>query len=232
MKKTLLVLALLAALPAFAGRPLSTEDAATLDDKACQLESWVDRTRGNVTDLSVVPACAYFNTEFQLGAVRTRAEGRTFTSATFFQAKHAFKSVDDGKWGVGLVVGLARELKREEKNDWGDPYLIVPFSVGLGEDKDTRWLFHANIGTTRVRDEGRYLTLWGFAFEKPVTEKLTVVGEVFGENARNPFVRFGGRYTLFDKLDVDLTYVTRSGGVKEDRYFSVGFHLETDPFLP
>ncbi len=42
----------------------------------------------------------------------------------------------------------------------------------------------------------------------------------------------GGRYTPFEKFDVDHTYVTRSGGAKEDRYWSLGFHWETDPFLP
>ncbi len=113
MKTTCLLLALLVPGIASAGRPLSTEDASTLDDKACQLESWVDRTRGNVTDTFLVPACSYFDTEFQFGAARTREAGQSFTSATFFQAKHAFKSVDDGDWGIGLVAGLARALRRE-----------------------------------------------------------------------------------------------------------------------
>jgi hypothetical protein len=232
LKASLLLAGLLLPGLAFAGRPLSTEDASTLDDKACQLEAWVDRTRGNVTDTFVVPACAYFGTEFQLGAARTREEGQTFTSATFFQAKHAFKSVDDGAWGIGIVAGLARALRREEKNDWGDPYVIVPLSFGLGEDKDTRALLHLNIGTTRNRAEDRYLTLWGVALEKPVTERLTLLAEAFGENSRNPFIRAGGRYTLFDKFDVDLTYVTRSGGQKEEQYWSLGFHWETSPLLP
>ena len=232
MKTNALLLALLLPGIAFAGRPLSTEDASTLDDKACQLESWVDRTRGNVTDFFVVPACSYFNTEFQLGAARTREAGSSFTSATFFQAKYAFKSVDDGAWGVGLVAGLARALEREAKNNWGDPYFIVPVSFGLGADKETRALLHLNIGTTRNRADARNLTLWGIAIEKPVTERLTLLAEGFGENSRNPFIRAGGRYTLFDKFDVDLSYVTRSGGAKEDRYWSLGFHFETDPFLP
>ena len=41
MTRALLALALALALPglALAGRPLSTEDASTLDDKACQVES-------------------------------------------------------------------------------------------------------------------------------------------------------------------------------------------------
>ena len=232
MRHPALLLALLIPGLAFAGRPLSTEDASTLEDKACQLESWADRTRGNVTDVFVVPACSILDTEFQLGAVRTREAGRTFTSATFFQAKHAFRSVDDGAWGIGLVAGLARALEREEKNDWGDPYFIVPVSFGLGDDKETRALLHLNIGTTRNRAEARNLTLWGIAIEKPVAGRLTLLAEAFGENTRDPFIRAGGRYTLFEKFDVDLTYVTRPGGEKEDSYWSLGFHWETDPFLP
>jgi len=232
MKRSALLCGLLLPQLAYGGRPLSTEDASTLDDKACQLEAWVDRTRGDVTDTFVVPACSLFNTEFQLGAARTREAGQSYTSATFFQAKYAFRSVDVADWGVGLVAGLARALRREQKNDWGDPYVIVPVSFGLGADKETRALLHLNIGTTRNREEGRYLTLWGVAIEKTVTERLTLLAEAFGENTRDPFIRAGGRFTLLDKLDIDLTYVTRAGGEKEDRYWSLGFHRETTPFLP
>ncbi|MBL0143477.1 MAG: hypothetical protein IPP91_15525 [Betaproteobacteria bacterium] len=217
---------------ALAGRPLSTEDASTLEDKACQLESWVDRTRGDVTGAFFVPACSWFDTEFQAGASRAWAGGRSATVLNFVQAKHAFKSVDDGDWGIGLVAGLSRYPQREEKNDWGDPYFIVPLSIGFGADKETRALLHLNIGTARVRDEGRNLTLWGVAIEKPATDRLTLLAEAFGENSRNPFIRAGGRYALFDKFDIDLTYVTRSGGSVEDRYWSLGFHWETAPFLP
>lgn len=226
MMKGLFALAL--ALPglALAGRPLNTEDASTLDDGSCQVESWVDRTRGGITDLSFVPACAFLGVEWQAGAVRTREGGRSATSAAFAQAKLAFRRVDEGAWGIGLVAGLNRDLAREAKNGWGDPYVILPVSFGAGEDKDTRWLVHLNVGATRVRDEARNLTLWGVAVEKPVSARLTFVAEAFGENAARPFVRAGGRYSLLEGLDVDLTYVTRTGGVSEERYWSLGFHWE------
>lgn len=229
---TLLLAILLLPAAALAGRPLNTEDASTLDDRACQLESWLDRTRGGVTDFSFVPACAVLGVEWQAGAVRTREGGRSATTATFVQGKHAFVSVDDGAWGVGIVAGLSRAPRREEKTGWGDPYLIVPVSVGLGEDKDTRPLLHLNIGTTRARDERRNLTLWGIAVEKPVTARLTLVAEAFGENAAKPFLRAGGRYTVFEGFDVDLTWVTRSGGESNERYWSVGFHWEKGSLLP
>ena len=88
-----------------------------------------------------------------------------------------------------------------------------------------------NVGTTRNREEARNLTLWGVAVEKPVTERLTLLGETYGENSRKPFYRVGGRFTVIpDHLDVDLTYVDRPGGERGDRLWSLGFHLEGDVF--
>ena len=230
-RKLLFLAALLPPL-ALAGRPLNTEDASTLEDTACQVESWVNRSRGNVSDFSFAPACAAFGVEWQAGGVRTREAGQSATTAMFVQGKHAFRNVDDGAWGVGVVAGLTRFPRREAESGWGDPYLIVPVSIGLGEDRETRALVHLNVGAARVRDEGRNLTLWGVAVEKPVTARLTLLAEAFGENAARPFLRAGGRYTLFDKFDVDLTWVTRSGGTGEERFWSLGFHWETDPLRP
>lgn len=225
-------LVLCLALPATAGRPLSTEDATTLDDGACQLESWIDRPRAGATQRVAVPACAWLGIEAQFGTTWARDEGRTRLSAQFVQAKHAFRNVDDGAWGIALVAGVTRDRLRETRSDRDNPYIVVPFSMGVGEDKDTRALVHLNLGTTRDRAQSRNATTWGIAFEKPVTGRLTILGEFYGENARDPFHRFGGRYTLIaDHLDVDLTYVGRSGGTREDRLWSLGFHLETASFL-
>jgi len=185
MNNKILLAALLAlSLPALAGRPLSTEDANSLDDGQCQLEAWANRTRSNATEMVAVPACAFLKVEAQLGTGWVRENGETKLAAQFFQVKHAFSAV-----------------------------------------------VHLNLGTTRNREEARNLTLWGIAAEKPVTERLTLVGEVYGENTRDPFYRAGGRFTVIpEMLDVDLTYVGRSGGSKEDRLWSIGFHLEGDVF--
>jgi len=232
LKKPILLAGLLAcSLPASAGRPLSTEDARTLGDGACQLESWANRTRADTTEMVAVPACAFLGVEAQFGTGWARESGATRLSVQFFQLKHALRNVDDGAWGIGLAAGLARNRLRETKSDWGDPYFIVPFSFGLGEDKDTRALVHLNLGTTRNREEARNLTLWGIAFEKPVTVRLALLGEAYGESTRKPFYRAGGRYTVIPgHLDIDLTYVARPGGAKEDRLWSLGFHLEGNVF--
>jgi hypothetical protein len=71
------------------------------------------------------------------------------------------------------------------------------------------------------------------AAEVAVREALTLVGEVFGENAEPPFVRLGARYTAIrDQLDVDLTFVTRPGGTREERFLSLGVTWQSGRFLP
>lgn len=211
---------------ALAGRPLSTEDAATREDGTCQIEAWADRTRANTTGLFAVPACAVAGVEFQAGVARERADGRTRTVSEFVQAKHAFRSIDEGAWGAGLVVGMARFPQRETKAGWGDPFATAIASVGLAEDRETRPLLHVNLGTARIGDEGRSITTWGLAIEKPLTERLTVLAEAFGENRNRAFLRAGGRYTVIEGLDADLTYVTRAGGPREERFWSIGIHWE------
>ena len=62
---------------------------------------------------------------------------------------------------------------------------------------------------------------------------FTVLGESYGENAGNPFFRIGGRFSAIeDRLDFDLTVVTRSGGARADRLVSLGLYYKSLAFLP
>jgi hypothetical protein len=57
--------------------------------------------------------------------------------------------------------------------------------------------------------------------------------EVFGQNSERPFLRAGLRWTPIAKyLDIDLTYVTRPGGTRNERFVSLGFVLYGPPILP
>lgn len=228
--RSLLGAALLAAATsATAGRPLTTEDAAVLEAGACQLEAWIDRSRV-ATQVNAVPACNFgLGVEWQLGAQRTREAGRSAMTEALFQGKLAFVSVDEHPWGVGLVAGALRRAQRETANGWGDPYAIVPLSFKLGENEN---LLHLNLGWSRDRAERRNLTLWGLAVEVPVGERLALVAESYGENAREPWFRAGGRFAAIkDRLDFDLTFVARSGGAREERFVSLGLRYQTAAFL-
>lgn len=222
-------LILLAALPAHAGRPLTTEDASLLEEKACQVEAWVDRSR-DATQYWLVPACNFgANIEWQTGFARERVEGRSAFSEAYFQAKTVWRSIDDSPWGVGLVAGVGRK-QREKHRGWENPYVIVPVSATSDQAAAT---FHLNVGWSRDRAERRNTTLWGVAAETAVSPRLTLLAEAFGENAARPFVRAGGRVTVIkDQLELDLTVVTRSGGSREDRFVSLGLFWQSGRFLP
>lgn len=219
----LLALAALAAPPAFGGRPLTTEDAGILEAGKCQLEAWVDRSR-EATQGWFVPACNFgANIEWQVGTARTWEGGRSAFAEAYFQAKTVLRSMEEAPWGVGLVAGVTRK-QRDTHRGWENPFLIVPVSA---ESKAASTTFHANVGWSHDRAERRHVTVWGVAAETAVSERLTLLAEAFGENAARPFLRAGGRFSVIkDRLDLDLTIVTRPGGTRDERFVSLGLYLQ------
>ena len=222
------IAAMVLAWPAQAGRPLTTEDAAVLDDRRCQLEAWIDKGRGLATGW-LVPACNFgAGIEWQAGFARTRAGGASRFSEAYAQAKAAFGNIERDRWSWGLVGGLARFPQREARRGWSDPYAIAPVSLAAGGG-----MVHMNLGVRRDRAERRNATLWGAALEMPASERLTLVAEGFGQDSERPFLRAGGRLTVVkDVVDLDFTLVTRPGGTREERFVSLGVFFQTGRILP
>jgi hypothetical protein len=216
------------ALPASAGRPFTTEDASVLEDKRCQVEAWIDRSRV-ATDSWLVPACNFgAGIEWQLGLARGHTQGRSAFAEAYAQAKAFHPLPDDSPWNVGLVLGV-KHKPGEERRSWANPYVLVPVSFAPGES----FALHANVGTLRDHAARRNLALWGIAVEMPVREAFTLVGEIYGENAERPFFRLGGRYpAIAGELDVDLTVVARPGGTPQERFVSIGVTWQSGRFLP
>jgi hypothetical protein len=213
--------------PAMAGRPLTTEDAAILEDKACQLESWIDRSR-DATIGWMVPACNFgLGIEWQVGFSR-EWEGGSRMPESYVQGKGLFrKASEESQWSAGWVAGVTRRLENETHRGWDNPYLLLPVSWSVD-----RWNFHVQPGWARDRETGRDLFVWGLAAEL-TSKPLDWVAEVFGQNSEKPFVRGGLRWTpIKDYLDIDLTYVTRVGGTRDERFVSLGFVWYGPPILP
>lgn len=229
LRRVVLAVLAIASIPALAGRPLTTEDASIQDDKACQVETWIDRSR-EATQGWFVPACNFgANIEWQVGFARTREDASSRFSEAYFQAKTLWRPSEDAPWAIGLVTGVNRK-QRETHRGWENPYVIVPLSV---TSEATGTTFHFATGWSHDRADDRDVTLWGVAAEKAVTPRLTLLAEAYGENAARPFFRAGGRYSLIrDRLDMDLTVVTRSGGTRADRLISLGLFWQTGRFLP
>jgi hypothetical protein len=205
-----------------AGRPLTTEDAAALEDGRCQLESWLDRSRDSKTSW-LVPACNFgAGIEWQAGAARTRDR----FSEAYVQAKRAFLELEEGRSnvGVGLVAGLGRRPLNERYRGWSNPYVTVPLTLSTGTA-----LIHLNAGWSRDKEARRNATTWGIAGELP-QGRWTAVAEAFGENSARPTLRVGGRWAAVpDVLDLDLTWVATPGQGSSGRQVSLGFTLVTPP---
>src|SRR3982750_904401 len=116
----------MASIAAHAGRPLSTEDAATLEDKACQVEGWVDRSRVE-TRAWAVPACNFgWGVEWQAGFARSRADGPSEFSESYLQGKKVLVAPTEGTAGFGIVAGVARFVRRETYRAYDDPNANLP----------------------------------------------------------------------------------------------------------
>ena len=229
MNRTLAVIAFaLASFAAHAGRPLSTEDAATLEDKACQLEAWVDRSRVE-TRAWAVPACNFgWGIEWQAGFARARADGESAFSESYVQGKKVLVHPTEGGAGFGIVAGFARIVRRETHRGYEDPYALVPVTW----TPTAGTAVHLNLGWTRDRDAKSDAMLWGIAGEHAITPRVTLVAETFGTDRDRPFGRIGARVNAAKGLDFDLTVVGRSGGSSADRYLSIGLTWASSPFLP
>ena len=225
----LLAAALAAGTQAHAGRPLATEDAAVLEDKACQLEAWIDRAR-DATQGWLVPACNFgLGIEWQVGFARERSGGGTRLPEAYAQAKGLFREATEASpWGMGWVVGVVRRPQNEMHRGWEHPFVLLPVSMKQGA---VTW--HAQPGWARDRETGRDLALWGLAAEYAINPGWDIVGEAFGQNSEKPFMRGGVRWTpIRDRLDLDLSYVTRPGGTRDERLVSVGLTWYGALFLP
>ena len=225
-----LLAALLAAPVAWAGRPLSVEDAAVVERHGCQVEAWIDRTH-DATKGWLVPACNFgLDTEWQAGFARTHAEGESRYSEAYVQAKTLLRAATESEpWGAGLVLGVVKRPMNETRRDWDHPYLLGVFTQGLC---GTTVLFHANLGWTRDAEARRDLTLWGIAVEGQVAHRVVLLAEAFGENSASPFLRAGARWTVTRGLDLDLSWVVRPGGTREERFVSLGVTWQTGALAP
>ena len=179
----------------------------------------------------MAPACNFgFGIEWQAGFGRLDFEGLSRFAESYLQAKTAWGTLSEGGWSAGLVAGVTRRKLDVADHKWDNPYVTIPFSVRLDE---ALTIVHVNVGWARERALGRDFTTWGLAAERTLASQLTLLAEVFGVDRASPFWRIGARYpAIKDRLDLDLSVVTRSGGSRSDRLVSIGFHAQTPPFLP
>jgi hypothetical protein len=221
--------------PAFAARPMITDDARFVDPKACQLETWLQNDLGS-TEYWALPACNFSGTlELTLGgALNMESAQKTRIANIVFQGKTLFKTLEPNSWAVGMAFGYVRRpIIHTSRNLFGNLYAYVPLSFALFEE---RLVMHLNLGwlyETLEQGIGKQRMSWGVGSELQLSERTWLIAETFGQNKGKPFFQLGLRLWLLpEHVQLDATLGDQFDKNMKERWFSIGLRLLSPSFLP
>ena len=232
LRQTLLLtaLAVLCMAQAHAARPMNTDDANIVDEKACQLESWVKTTHTSL-ERWAIPGCNFGGeVEWSVGGNAQTDDGLGKTQFWVAQAKKRWVPVGENTIGISTTLGsmVTRPAfggKPEDK----DYYLNVPVTVPLGHDRfvhlNAGWVNHQTLGVSRPT--------WGVGGELPLTPRVIAIAEAYGESEFGTRYQVGLRvWAVPQRVQVDTTYGNQLGQPEHLRWFTVGLRLLSPAFLP
>lgn len=233
LRQTLLAFGLVAlcASQAQAARPMNTDDANIVDDKACQLESWVKTTRISL-ERWAIPGCNFGGeVEWSVGANAQTEDALGKTQFWLAQAKKRWVPVGENTVGISTTLGAmaTRPAMVDRPND-KDYYLNVPVTVPLGKDR----FLHFNAGWVQHQTLGMSRATWGVGGELPLTAKVIAIAETYGEqDTGRARYQVGLRVWVVPKhVQIDTTYGNQMGHPEHLRWFTVGLRLLSPAFLP
>ncbi len=107
-------------------------------------------------------------------------------------------------------------------------YAYVPFSRSFADDQV---VLHANLGWLRDRVLEDNRTTWGLAAGVSLSDRLTVFGEVFGDDRTDPFVQTGLiRGFMDDFIHLDLSVGRQLGSAPDTSFVAIGLNVYFPPF--
>jgi hypothetical protein len=211
----------------WAARPMVTDDARIVDDKSCQVETWLKANNGS-SEYWALPSCNFTgNLELAVGGAVTHADGENTTTDLVLQGKTLFKTLAPNGWAWGLVAGTASHPDIS-KDLLGSVYAYVPATFSFRNDTV---LLHTNLGWARNRLESNNAMTWGVGGEVEITSRTWLIAESYGEDQGRPYYQMGLRHWIVNnRVQLDATYGNRSNG--GESWFSIGLRLLSPPFLP
>ncbi len=210
--------------PAWAARPLVTDDARLTSEGSCQLESWV-RIYPDSREVWVLPACnPGGNLEITLGGGRAKNTGESPTNDYVLQAKTLLKPLETNGWGLGFAAGTVRHPEiNPGPNLLGNTYAYVPLSASFYNDQI---VMHANLGWLRDNASGEDHATWGLGGEFQSAARLAVIAESFGDDKTLPYWQAGLRFAVIpDLFQIDATIGQQFGGDVAGRWLSFGMRV-------
>lgn len=200
------------AFPAWAGRPLATEDAGLLGQGECEIESYAGHARDN-TGPSVSTRWAQLgcgighDTQLAFGAGTEKSAGENTTVAAL-AGKTVLRELTEDQTGFALAYALlgSKEPGNGFRHDATELKGVITLPRG-------DWLFHANLGSNYSHTSAPYSTVWGLAVERPgAIGPVDLMAEVFGDNHSAAWVQLGARWIVIPSR----LYLDSSWGMQAD----------------
>lgn len=178
--------------PAYAGRPLTVDDAGVNDTGEGHVEAWYARQPGRAHTWTVAPAYAPID-GLEVGTALSRDRTADATTGAV-QAKWRITPSMESGCNAGAVLGVART-----RGAGGN----TPYLNGLFTCNSTWGASHFNLGAVRA-PRGPTLGTWGIAHERdfgPVTAHV----EAVGQRRSKPTFQVGARIEVAKGLQIDGT---------------------------
>jgi len=194
----LAVTALLGA-PAWAGRPLATDDASILEPHDCQVEAWHQHT-GSLREWWAMPACRVGG--WELGAGKGEGNASVLQAKTLLRApRDAGDGDDSNDWALGLTVASQQGPARQQT-------INLPLTISFAQQAI---LLHLNAGWALPHGAAIRST-WSIGGEYAFARRWSASLETYGSRHQRSTRQLGVRYTLIDnRLDLDASVAKTSG---------------------
>jgi hypothetical protein len=226
-RRTLAIGAYLASiLPAHAGRPLATDNAAIVDADACQLETWTERTRSGHSSWVNAGCNPFGTTELSLGAARV-AYGATSFAAQQWQIKQLLRAHDETQIGYAVALGGDRVRRANQHGTFAATMITLPLA---GEAR----LLHLNLGARHDRQDGQRHNhaTWGAAFDVEAMPATRTSLESFGISGERANWRLGLRRELVLRhVQIDASVGSAIGRWRDSGVVTLGFVFASPAFL-
>ncbi len=200
-----LVIAGLCPTDSFGGRPLATEDAGVLENKACELEPSWTRIRATGSGMTVTGtasvvqlACGTpWRTQFSANVQRSRIEGGGFSdSATDYALGGKTGLIGDGDdaLAVTLAYGFTLDKSATGSRQVTDGFVNLVVTRDLS-DLNKGLTGHANLGWFGERDPKTNSTTWNLALEQALGGGFDLAAEIYGNDRGERWLGGGLRWT-------------------------------------
>jgi hypothetical protein len=221
------IVGVMAAVPAHANRPLTTDTADTILHHRCQFEPFLINTRSSGVPTahgSVLQLNCGVRTDTQLGIAYSRnsADGERVETLSAAGKTNLIELKDD-QTGVAVAYGIGAAKDSSVGGGWKHEaswfYAIATRTLREG------LLLHGNIGWARSQSARQNSTTWAAALEWTAAPKVTLSAETYGDDRNKPWVGGGIWSPLTEQFSINASFGVQTSNPRV-RQITAGFNFE------